>query len=483
MAKKPALGLSITDTTLEALALGTSSGKYYISNYAWLRLPNGIVKNGKVVDSRSLAIEIRKLMASARPKPLRGPVVLGLPQSHVFLKVFTLPEFEGKDLEEAINWHIDSLSPMIPESAYSSYEVAGKSGSGEIRVLLAAAQEAVVDAYIEALNLADVEIAVIEPMVIAKTRLINPKQLLGKSVVSLHLYGRILTASILVNAKVWFSRESLVTQANERAIKLVVTEIVGYFVKRKEKDVPDLTELLYYGDHGGLEILEKNLANMDLDLVASKAEAGVVLEASRAVSDIKMAAFAPVLGLALRGSLDQKGMISLLPKWPKERTEMTGLSQAFSFWLTIAVVLVWLGGGLLVGGWWWLKQEHTKLKAAQNNIEFDQEQEKKLSDWRNQFNEVVKGTQMILTSQTDYERVLSSLAALTPKEVTITTFVYRSLVKEWSITGVADKREDVLVFDRELKNSEIFTNTQLFFSSLDSDEQVIFRFIGGGRGN
>lgn len=483
MSKKPALGLSITDTTLEVLALGTSSGKYYISGYGWSRLPNGVVKNGRVVDTRALAVEIKKMMVLARPKPLRGRVVLGLPQSNVFLKVFTLPKFEGKDLEEAISWHVGSLSPVIPEDAYISCEIVGKGGNGEIRVLLAATQKEVIDTYLEALTLAGVEIAVIEPIVIAKARLINPEQLLEKSVVSLHLYGGILTASILVNGKVWFSRESFIAPDDDgHVIKLAVTEIVSYFTERKEKDVPELTELLYSGDSSSLKILEKNLININLGV--RRAEAGVVLEISSVVGNVETAIFAPVLGLALRGRLHQKGMINLLPQWFKQQAEATRLSKAFSFWLVMVTLLIWLGAGLLIGIRWWLNQEYLRLEATKNKIEFDQKKEQEFSNWRNQFNSVVKNTKMILTSQIDYGRVLSSLAALTPKTVRITAFVYRSLPKrEWSITGLADRREDVLVFDRELKNSEIFNDAQLFFSSLDSDQQVVFRFIGGSSGH
>jgi len=477
MTKKPALGLSITENTLEALELNISSGKYYIASYAWSRLSNDIIKAGKVTNTKALAVEIKKLISSARPRPARGPVVLGFPQSHVFLKTFTLPKFEDKNLEEAINWHIESLSPVIPGNAYHSYEVAQKNGNGEVRIVLVAAQKTTVDTYIEALNLAGLEVAVIEPTVMAKARLVSPKQLLGKSTIIFHLYASILTTSILVNNKVWFSRETFTSSNNEQIIGPAITEIINYFNERKEKDMPVLSGLLYCGDRSGTQLLEKNLTNSSLP--TQKAEAGITLMPSQAVSDINTAAFAPVLGLALRGKLDQKGIINLLPAWPKEQGQALKLSKNLSFWLTASVFLIWFIAIFLAGSWWWFIKEGKNLEAISKNIAINEEKENELSLWRNQFNDTVKSSKIILSSQVDYKNIFSRLATLTPKNVRITSFVYQSKKKEWSITGIANKREDVLVFDQELKNSEIFKNAKLYFSSLEADEQVIFRFIGG----
>jgi len=201
--------------------------------------------------------------------------------------------------------------------------------------------------------------------------------------------------------------------------------------------------------------------------------------ASKAVQDIKNATFAPVLGLALRGKLDQEGLLNLLPAWPKQQLEVTRLNTAFSTWLAVTAITVWLMGVFLGSFWWWINGEQTSLKAEKQSLEIDQAQESEMLSWVTQFNKFVKSTEVIIATQTDYDSVLSNLAALTPRAIKITSFVYRPLVQEWSIAGIAEKREDVLMFDRELKNSEVFSDAQLYFSSLKSGEQVVFRFIGG----
>ena len=477
MAKLPAQGLLITDTTVEILVLNGAGGKYWVAGYAWSRLPAGVVNGGKVSDSRVLAEEIRKVAGKVKPQ-FRGPVVLGLPQAHVFLKGFTLPKFEGKDLEEAIAWHVNSLSPLIPDDTYTAYEIAGETGDGQIRVTLAAVQKEIVDTYVEAVNLAGVELGVIEPVVMAKTRLINPKQLWGKSVVGVHVYGGVVTASILVNGKVWFSRESSVAVGEGQVINGIVNEIVDYFVKKRDKDVPNLSEILYCGDRAGLQFIKSNLGNTALPVVV--AEPGIVLKASGAVSDLEVAAMAPVLGLAMRGDLNRKEMINLVPTWLTGQGEINRWRRTAGVMVTVAAITIWLLAGVWMGFKWWWQQEADKLGLELSQVVFDAQEEQELTAWKEGFNRQVEMATAILENQTDYERVLSNLAAVTPKGVKLTALVYQSAPSKWSISGVAGNREDVLVFDRELKNAQLFDGAQLYFSSLDTDTEVGFRFGGSG---
>lgn len=477
MAKLPAQGLLITDATVEVLTLHGAGGKYWVASYAWSRLPAGMVNGGKIADSKALAEEIKKVAIAVRPQ-LKGPVVLGLSQAHVFLKGFTVPKFEGKDLEEAIWWHVNSLSPLIPEDTYTAYEIAGETADGQIRVILAAVQKEIVDTYVEALDLAGVAIGVIEPVVMAKTRLINPKQLWSKSVVSVHVYGGVVTASILVNGKVWFSRESGIAAGNEQVINRIVNEIVDYFVKKRDKDVLNLSEILYCGDRAGLQLIKSNLTNTHLPVVA--AEAGIVLKASAAVSDVEVAAFAPVLGLAMRGDLNRKEMVNLVPAWLKVQDETNRWIRATAVILGITAITIWLMAGVWMGFKWWWQQEVVKLSLEQSQVIFDLKEEQELMAWKEGFNRQVTSAAAILEDQTDYGQVLSDLAAVTPKGVRLTALVYQSAPNKWSISGVAASREDVLVFDRELKNAQLFPGARLYFSSLDTDTEVAFRFGGGG---
>ena len=89
---------------------------------------------------------------------------------------------------------------------------------------------------------------------------------------------------------------------------------------------------------------------------------------------------------------------------------------------------------------------------------------------------------MIDDSRVAMSQVLSNLASLTPSGVRITAFAYEGGTKKWSIAGIADSREAVLSFDKSLEDSSFFFDHQLYFSSLESNQGVLFRVSGGSNG-
>ena len=108
-------------------------------------------------------------------------------------------------------------------------------------------------------------------------------------------------------------------------------------------------------------------------------------------------------------------------------------------------------------------------------------QESKFFDWGNQFNQTVKSAGLIDDSRKSLSMVLQKLSELMPKNVQVTFFSY-GMNKKWLMSGTAVSRNDVLVLDKKLKESEIFTDANLYFSSLESNEGVVFRFSGGSNG-
>jgi len=480
MRKQPAQGLLIRDATIEVLELVRSKKNYLVSGYGWARLPEGVVKGGKVMNVKVLGGEIKKLMVASRSKRTRGPMVLGMPQSQVFLKAFTIPKFEEKELKEAITWHVGSLAPVLPRDAYNSYEVIGKGKNNELKILLASAPQMVVDKYLEACELAGVEVESIEPLAVARTRLIDPKMLLNKSAASVHLYNGRLAVGILVNGKLWFSKESVVIQGREQMIGATVNELIKFFTEKKDKDVVGVSGIIYSGDKAGIEVLEANLKGFRLKLI--KAESGIVLERSKIVSEVEAVKFAPVLGLAMRSGLHKEGLINLLPTWPKQKAELGRLTKVLSRAVVMLGMVVWLVVIGLGSGWWWLEQEEERLKGEVERLKggLMERQETEYLSWGERFNQTVEVAELIEESRVSFAEVLNRLGEIMPRGIKLTAFSYQALSDRWSMAGIADGREEVLGFDKALKESDFFAKARLYFSSLETNEGVVFRFSGGG---
>jgi len=481
MPSQPALGLSITDGTLEALQLVDQGGSFKVTNYAWIEIPEGLVSGGKVNDTFGLSEQIKKLLSSAKPRPMHGKVILGLPQSHVFLKVFNIPPFEGKDLNEAISWHINSLRPVLPKQSYTSHQVITSGKKQQTRVLLAAASESIVDGFLSVLSLSGIQVSAIEPMALSKARLLDTKELMDKNVVSTHLYGGILTISILVGGHLWFSQESVAAD-NGTNILSSVDSVIGFFNEKKERDIGDLSNIVYSGDPKGIELLKTHLAKHSLPPI--EGNPGIILAPSKAIGDINTAHFAPVLGLAMRAHLHSKGLIDLLPTWPKEKDHMESLSSTFSLVIAISLIVVWSVVALLGGAWLWLGSAIGDLNQdiTRFNTTLSQQQESDLTEWTADFNQTVSLSSQLLENQPSFTSVFNQLASATPANVSLSAFTYDVTAGTWSIAGSAATRDDVLLFDSSLKNTQAFANAQLYLSSLDTGTSVVFRFSGEENG-
>jgi hypothetical protein len=150
-----------------------------------------------------------------------------------------------------------------------------------------------------------------------------------------------------------------------------------------------------------------------------------------------------------------------------------------------------VGGGIVVwltvislGVNFYLMKNKTRVldsKIQKVQTELTNRQESEFFDWGNQFNQMVKSAGLIDDSRKSLSMVLQKLSELMPKNVQVTSFSYR-VNKKWSMSGTAISRNDVLVLDKKLKESEVFTDTNLYFSSLESNEGVVFRFSGGSNG-
>ncbi len=85
---------------------------------------------------------------------------------------------------------------------------------------------------------------------------------------------------------------------------------------------------------------------------------------------------------------------------------------------------------------------------------------------------------LIGESRVNLNEVLIALAELMPKEIKVTSFSYNGATGKWSMSGTTNQRENVLVLDQKLKESDIFAEARLYLSSLESDDEVVFRFSG-----
>lgn len=124
---QPAIGLDISDHSLEAVLIEKRRGVPTLVSYGRMVIPAGIVVNGYVERREELSVMVRKLLSDGMSPPLpkrARRVVFGLPESRVFSHVFRVPRIaDTKELADTLAHEADAFFPYHHEELVSAHAV------------------------------------------------------------------------------------------------------------------------------------------------------------------------------------------------------------------------------------------------------------------------------------------------------------------------------------------------------------------------
>jgi len=159
-------GLEISDLNLRFLSV---KNKASVS----LRLPPGIISDGRIKDRKSLISALRSVKNKIEPRDNKKlSAVLIVPSSVVYTQTFQLPEIAKGSIESAAEFNLKMISPLRQETTYSDWQVL-EENQDRIELLAAFAPAAVIDEYTAAAFSAGFKILAIEFPSIALVRLIK----------------------------------------------------------------------------------------------------------------------------------------------------------------------------------------------------------------------------------------------------------------------------------------------------------------------
>jgi type IV pilus assembly protein PilM len=148
-----ALGLDISDFSIEALQLKSTFGKITLEAFNRVFIEKGIIEDGEILSKSRLAEKIEELLEGAQFKKSKTTeVILSLPESRAFLHVFELPvNISVKELPGALESEVAKTIPIDVSKSYSDFRVVSK-GIGNQEVLYVAAHKNIVDDYLEVME-------------------------------------------------------------------------------------------------------------------------------------------------------------------------------------------------------------------------------------------------------------------------------------------------------------------------------------------
>ena len=210
LGKKPqGFGLEIEDRSLKAFMFGRKKKKLKVLSCGMKGMKKGIVQNGQIIDAPALASEIKELLKTTKPYPIKNKlVVFSVPENKSFIRTITIPKLGKDEIGEAIKWETEANIPVSVDKVYLDWQIIEKRKENQ-EVLVVAVPKEVIEKYSEAVKLAGLEILAIETDIIANVRsLTREKNFLERPVAVADL-GRSVTSLAISKNQVPYFTSSL----------------------------------------------------------------------------------------------------------------------------------------------------------------------------------------------------------------------------------------------------------------------------------
>lgn len=169
---KTSIGLDIGSHSIKLIELVWETGKEPKLRAAGsMPTPPKALFSDVPADAEAVAHVIKELVRETGAKT--QAVTLALPESKVFTRVIDVPELSSRELTSAIKWEAEQYIPLPLAEVNLDFTVlrtSAETGTKKMEVLLVAAPRALLDKYVNILELADLSPIAVETEIIATSR-------------------------------------------------------------------------------------------------------------------------------------------------------------------------------------------------------------------------------------------------------------------------------------------------------------------------
>lgn len=207
---RKSIGIDISDHYIELVELKKIAGKISVRKIGRSSLPEGVVKNGRLIDGEKLIGLLRKAMAEAQPKPISSKkIVFGFPESQTFFHTFSYGLSPDKKLSEEEKDQIIfkeawSNIPIVKKEMLLFYQVLNE-GKSKIDFLIVAAMKSIVAEWHEFFRKNNFEVILFDVETLANYRSIYTNS--RKPVCIIDIGADTTNLSIFFRGKMIFERE------------------------------------------------------------------------------------------------------------------------------------------------------------------------------------------------------------------------------------------------------------------------------------
>jgi hypothetical protein len=453
-------GLSIDRTSLRAVEL---SERNRVQALAEVEIPENIFTDGTLTKS-DVFVEILKTLY-AKGKFSTPYVSVSFPEAYAYTREYALPIIPIEEVHEAMSWHVKGLFPFPEEEIYFDWKLL-KTTEKEYRLVVVAVQKSVLDPLVGAIITAGLKPLRFEPDASAVARLISARMDQHAIVVDVNKKGAYATLvegekSIFTTVVPVVSGDTDETYSTN--VRKALDEVAAYYTKKGVLSDTESLEVILTGElasDGWVKALTFS-PNRPVRVLTTPVQLPSYNKAYAAAA----ASIAPPANTET---------INLLPpeiqsRYDTDRTvsiRRAVATRAFFIALILCIASFAVNAAVLVRK----QQLDSELKS--------------LTEKKNSFDSV--GNELLtLNAQA---KLISALHALriTPREqfrafgglltegISVSQWEYDDTKLQFTLTGTAQTREELLVLKEKLELSDNFAKVFLPLGSLESPLNVRF---------
>lgn len=460
--KKSHIGISLGQSSVRLIRVNARSSVSY-KREAALESPlfsmNAINKDALIASLKTLREGISDQMVLA---------AITIPEKFAYTREYLLPKIPLSEIGEAINWQIEKIFPFSSSEIYFDWKML-KATDKETRVLVVAIQRKWLDELREALIAARFMPVGFEPSASAISRLVPEDK--SKRLIIVELEKNGATSTLVVNGVSSLTSTISFDAASSQSSVQIIEALKQLVLHANKEDAPGMPplQLLLAGEAASQQIAD--YLGEQLSLSASMLE----------VKNLEPAFH--LAYVAAKGEVqppESALSINLLPQAivAHYRSKSSYIWSKRLVGIVVALTLPSIAISLVVFLFSQMQFMETQKKV--DAIKASQVTAAPVVEMSTDsinipvINRLSTRFSALFAQKTTPQKPLSTLLELIPSTITVVNLSFDSGKQQFSLTGIATKREDLIALRNAMEASGQFTKIALPLSSFSGSEQVEF---------
>lgn len=160
--KKELVGVDIGSSSVKVVQLKDNKGTLQLLNIGIFPLPPEAIVDNSLMDSSSIAIVIKNLVASLGIKV--KDVVCSISGNSVIIRKIVLPAMSQEELEDQISWEAEQYIPFDINDVNMDFQILSPDSNdpSKMNVLLVASKKDIINDYVAVFNEAGMQLSVVD---------------------------------------------------------------------------------------------------------------------------------------------------------------------------------------------------------------------------------------------------------------------------------------------------------------------------------